>query len=48
MLTLYGRFPTRSNRAHWALEELEVPYTFYQVDFAAGDTDSPAFRSLNP
>ena len=48
MLTLYGRFPSRSNRAHWALEELEVPYTFYQVDFAAGDTDSPAFRSLNP
>ncbi|MYH89518.1 MAG: glutathione S-transferase family protein [Gammaproteobacteria bacterium] len=48
MLTLYGRFPTRSNRVHWALEELEVPYTFYQVDFAAGDTDSPAFRSLNP
>ena len=48
MLTLYGRFPTRSNRVHWALEELQVPYTFCQVDFSAGDADSPFFRSLNP
>lgn len=48
VLTLYGRFPTRSNRAQWALEELEVPYTFYEVDFSAGDADSPYFRSLNP
>ncbi len=48
MLTLYGRFPTRSNRAQWALEELEVPYTYYEIDFSAGDADSPLFRSLNP
>jgi len=48
MLKLYGRFPTRSNRAHWALEELGVPYEFYQLDFAAGDTQSPYFIKLNP
>lgn len=48
MLTLYGRYPSRSNRAQWALEELGVPYTFYQIDFDAGDTDTPFFRSLNP
>lgn len=48
MLKLYGRFPTRSNRAHWALEELEVPYEFYQLDFAAGDSRSSFFLKLNP
>ncbi len=48
MLILYGRFPTRSNRVQWALEELEVEYTFYQVDFSAGDADSAFFRSINP
>ncbi len=48
MLILYGRFPTRSNRVQWALEELDVPYTYYEVDFSAGDANSPFFRSLNP
>ena len=48
MLNLYGRFPTRSNRVQWALEELEVPYTFYVIDFAAGDSRSPFFLKLNP
>ncbi|MGB5707184.1 MAG: glutathione S-transferase family protein [Arenicellales bacterium] len=48
MLKLYGRFQTRSNRAHWALEELQVPYEFYQLDFAAGDSRSALFLKLNP
>ena len=48
MLELFGRFPTRSNRAQWALEELEVPYVFYQIDFAAGDANSDYFQELNP
>ncbi len=48
MLKLYGRFPTRSNRAQWALEELEVPYEFYQIDFSAGDTASAFFLNMNP
>jgi len=48
MITLYGKYPTRSNRVQWALEELEVPYTFCEIDFAAGDTQSTAFRQLNP
>lgn len=48
MIELIGLFPTRSNRVHWVLEELEVPYRFLQVDFKAGDTRSPAFLKLNP
>lgn len=48
MLELFGRYPTRSNRAQWALEELEVPYVFYQIDFAAGDASSDYFLALNP
>jgi glutathione S-transferase len=48
MLKLFGRFPTRSNRAHWALEELGVPYEFYQIDFSAGDTVSSFFLNMNP
>lgn len=48
MITLYGKYPTRSNRVQWALEELEVPYTFSEIDFAAGDTASDAFKHLNP
>jgi glutathione S-transferase len=32
----------------WALEELAVPYEFYQLDFTAGDSRSPYFLKLNP
>lgn len=48
MLTLYGFLRSRSNRPHWALEELEVPYTFVQLDFNAGDHRSEKFLALNP
>ncbi|MGI9318982.1 MAG: glutathione S-transferase family protein [bacterium] len=48
MLKLYGSFPTRSNRVQWALEELEVPYEFFQIDFAAGDSRSSFFLEKNP
>ncbi len=48
MLKLYGFLRSRSNRPHWALEELEVPYSFIQLDFQAADHRSEAFLALNP
>jgi len=48
MLKLYGLFPSRSNRVQWALEEIGAPYAFYHLDFAAGESQSPAFLALNP
>lgn len=48
MITLYGKSPSRSNRAQWALEELELPYNFYEIDFAAGESRSEYFLKLNP
>jgi len=47
MIKLYGFMRSRSNRPHWALEELEVPYEFYQLDFSKGDNRSNFFLSLN-
>lgn len=48
MLKLYGFMRSRSNRPQWALEELEVPYTFVQLDFQAADHRSETFLALNP
>ncbi len=48
MLTLYGFMRSRSNRPQWALEELEVPYTFVQLDFQAFDHGSEKYLALNP
>ena len=48
MIKLYGVIRSRSNRPHWALEELEVPYEFYQLDFSKGDNKSNFFLNLNP
>ena len=48
MIKLYGIFPSRTNRPMWALEELEIPYEFYQLDFAAGEPRSSYFLTLNP
>ncbi len=48
MLKLFGLFPSRSNRVHWALEEIGAPYEFYHLDFAAGEAQSSVFLALNP
>lgn len=48
MITLYGFLRSRSNRPHWALEELEVDYEFYQLDFKKGDNRSAFFLKRNP
>jgi glutathione S-transferase len=34
--------------AHWALEELGVPYEKVKIDLKARDQDRPAFLALNP
>jgi glutathione S-transferase len=34
--------------AHWALEELGVPYEKVKIDLVARDQDKPAFLALNP
>ena len=34
--------------ARWALEELGIPYERVDLDLAAGDTNKPGYRALNP
>lgn len=48
MIELFGNTASRANRVQWALEELEVPYDFYNIDFAKGDLQSDFFLKLNP
>jgi glutathione S-transferase len=48
MIELFGFLRSRSNRPHWALEELGVDYRFYQLDFRKGDARSDFFLNLNP
>jgi glutathione S-transferase len=47
-LTLYEFGPTRSLRARWVLQELEVPFESVVVDLKAGEHRQPAFLELNP
>lgn len=48
MTTLYEFPPTRSQRAKWALEELEVPYTSHSVDLMGGEQNGAAYRAIHP
>lgn len=48
MMELFGLKNSRSNRPQWALEELEVPYTFYRLDLRAGDARTPKFLKVSP
>ena len=47
-LTLYEFGPTRSLRARWTLQELEVPFESVVVDLRAGEHRKPEFLHLNP
>jgi glutathione S-transferase len=47
-MKLYEFAPTRSIRARWTLQELEVPFDAEVVNLAAGEHLSPAFLKLNP
>ena len=47
-MKLYEFAPTRSIRARWTLQELEVPFESVTVNLAAGEHRKPGFMKLNP
>ena len=48
MTELYEWPPTRSQRAKWALEELEIAYSSNLIDMTAHEQDSEAYRAIHP
>ena len=48
MITIWGGATSRTLRAHWACEELELTYTPKLIGSRTGATQSKAFRRLNP
>ena len=48
MTELFEFPPTRSQRAKWALEELEVDYSTHAVNLQEGEQDSDAYRDIHP
>ena len=47
-MKLYGYGPTRSLRAIWALQELDVEFEFVPVNLSAGEHRREEFLRLNP
>ena len=48
MTELHEFPPTRSQRAKWALEELDIDYKSHIVNLTAGEQNSEAYRTLHP
>jgi len=48
MTVLYECPPTRSLRATWALQELEIAYTSHLVDLMKGQQNSDSYRAIHP
>lgn len=48
MLTIWGGASTRSMRAHWMAHELGLDYEAKLIGSRTGETQSEAFRALNP
>lgn len=48
MITLYEMYPTRSQRAKWALEEIGVQYNSKTVDMRAGAHRQTEYTAINP
>lgn len=48
MIELHEYPPTRSQRAKWALEELELPYESHIVELSQGQQDSDDYRKIHP
>jgi len=48
MPTLYEMFPTRSQRAKWALEEIGCNYDSTIVDMHSGAHRAPEYTAINP
>ena len=47
-MKLFEFAPTRSIRARWTLQELEVPFEAVSINLPAGEHRSPAFLKINP
>ena len=48
MLKIYGVARSRAARVLWMAKELELDYQHIKVDFATGETRTPAHLALNP
>ena len=48
MISIWGGATSRTLRAHWACEELELTYTPRLIGSRTGETPSAEFRRLNP
>ena len=48
MISIWGGATSRTLRAHWACEELELTYTPRLIGSRTGETQSTEFRRLNP
>jgi glutathione S-transferase len=47
-MKLYEFAPTRSIRARWALQELEIPFESVEIRLGRGDAQTPEYLALNP
>jgi glutathione S-transferase len=47
-IVVWGVGTTRTLRAHWALHELGLSYETHEIGSRTGETQTDAFRSLNP
>ena len=47
-LTLWGVGTSRTIRAHWAMFELDLPYTTKPIGPRTGETKTAEYTSLNP
>jgi glutathione S-transferase len=47
-LTLWGAGTSRTMRAHWMLLELGLDYQFHPIGSRTGETQTNAFKQLNP
>jgi glutathione S-transferase len=47
-MRLYEFAPTRSIRARWTLQELDVEFEAVTINLIAGEQRSPAFLKINP
>ena len=47
-IVFYHNPQSRSQMAHWMLEEAAAPYRIVPIDFAKGEHKTPSFLAINP